>query len=225
MDIRYENGRYYADRNCPICNDIIIHSTDSNQKNAKCYLIRNVKTSTKKNIKCHKCTVISQTGSGNPFANKKHSDETLKKISKSRKGKACGINNSMYKPEVKEKWVKKTTKYSLKSKTELLIYCELKNTYSDIISTFYISTKPFDYYIPSKNLLIEYNGNYFHCNPSIYDENYYNKKLNKTAKELWEKDYQKTMLGINNGYNVLTLWEKNYKEKGINYIIDEINKY
>lgn len=225
INIRYENGRYCADRNCPVCGDKITHSTDGNQKNAKSYLIRNMKKNMLEQKKCHKCAVISQTGSGNPFAGKKHSEKTLKQISNSRKGKACGSGNSMNKPGVKDIWVKKTTKYRLKSKTELLIYDELKNTYHDIISTFYISTKPFDYYIPNKNLLIEYNGNYFHCNPNMYNENYFNEKLNKTAKELWEKDNQKIMLGVKNGYRVLTIWEKDYKEKGIDYIINEINKY
>lgn len=28
IEIIYKNGRYYADRNCPICGDKIIHSTD-----------------------------------------------------------------------------------------------------------------------------------------------------------------------------------------------------
>jgi hypothetical protein len=225
IEVTYENGRYYADRDCPICGDKIIHSTDGKQKNAKSYLLRNIKTSIKNNVKCHKCKVISQTGDGNPFFNKKHNENTLKKISKNRKGKACGKNNSMNKPEVKDKWVKNTTKYRLKSKTEAYIYNELKKIYPDIISTFYISTKPFDYYIPSKKLLIEYNGNYFHCNPTMYNENYFNKKLNKTAKELWEKDKQKILLGLNNGFNVLTVWEKEYINKGINFILYEINKY
>jgi ribosomal protein S27AE len=224
-EITDKDGRYYANRNCPICGDKITHSTDGKQKNAKYYLIRNIKTATKKNKKCHKCTVISQTGDGNPFAGKKHSETTLKKISINRKGKGCGKNNSMNKPEVKDKWVKKTTKYRLKSKTELYIYNKLKNTFPDIISTFYILTKPFDYYIPSKKLLIEYNGDYFHCNPTMYDDNYFNKKLNKTAKELWGKDKEKTLLGESKGYKVLTLWEKDYKEKGFDFILNEIKKY
>lgn len=59
----------------------------------------------------------------------------------------------------------------------------------------------------------------------MYNENYFNKKLNKTAKELWEKDKQKILLGLNNGFNVLTVWEKEYINKGINFILYEINKY
>jgi len=250
IDIKYENGRYYANRNCPICGDKITHSTDGNQKNAKYYLIRNIKTFTKKNKKCHKCTVISQTGSGNPFAGKKHNEESIKKISKSRKNKGCGDANAMNKPEnrkkvsegLKKSWdsgnLEKTRekmkkvmsnrhklgklKYSPTSKTQNEILSLLKKNYNDIKLNFNIEGKLFDFHIPNKNILIEFNGDYWHCNPKLYNSDYMNKKKGMTAKELWEYDKQKTILGESKGFTVITIWEYDYKEKGIDFILNEI---
>jgi len=251
IQITYEKGRYYANRNCPICGDIITHSTDSNQKNSKYYLLRNIKTSIKNNTKCHKCKVISQTGDGNPFAGKKHTKDTLKIISKSRKGKGIGENNSMSKSENRKKvsdGLKKSwsdgklehvrdicknnmynkhksgkLKFSPTSKSQNKIFCLLKKHYKDIKINFNIDGKLFDFYIPNKNLLIEFNGDYWHCNPKIYKSDYINKKKGMTAKELWEYDKQKTILGESKGFIVLTIWEYDYKERGIDFVINEIN--
>ena len=253
IEIIYKNGRYYADRNCPICDDKIIHSTDGNQKNAKYYLIRNIKTSIKKNVKCYKCKVISQTGSGNPFAGKKHNKTTLKKISKSRQGKGVGNNNSMNKLENREKvsdglkkfWSSSNSEYNRKkligymsnkhklgklkysptSKTQNEILSLLKKDYKDIKVNFNIEGKLFDFYIPNKNILIEFNGDYWHCNPKLYKSDYINKKKGMTAKELWDYDKQKTILGESKGFIVITIWEYDYKENGIDFILSEIKKY
>jgi hypothetical protein len=253
IEVTYENGRYYADRNCPICGDKITHSTNGNQKHAKYYLIRNIKTATKKNIKCHKCTVISQTGNGNPFAGKKHSETTLSKISKSRQGKGVGSNNAMNNPEnrkkvsigLKKSWLDENSdnrrkklsgymsnkhklgklKYSPTSKTQNEILSLLKKDYNDIKLNFNIEGKLFDFYIPNKNILIEFNGDYWHCNPKLYKSDYINKKKGVTAKELWDYDKQKTILGESKGFIVITIWEYDYKENGIDFILSEIKKY
>jgi hypothetical protein len=173
IEVTYENGRYYADRNCPICGDKITHSTNGNQKHAKYYLIRNIKTAIKKDIKCHKCTVISQTGNGNPFAGKKHSETTLSKISKSRQGKGVGSNNAMNNPEnrkkvsigLKKSWLDENSdgrrkklsgymldkhklgklKYSPTSKTQNEILSLLKKDYNNIKLNFNIEGKLFDF--------------------------------------------------------------------------------
>ena len=54
-----------------------------------------------------------------------------------------------------------------------------------------IDTKICDIYVPKLNLIIEYFGDYWHCNPKKYNENYFNQKKNKYAKEIWEYDSNK----------------------------------
>ena len=38
------------------------------------------------------------------------------------------------------------------------------------------------------------------------------------AFEIWEKDKQKVDFAIDNGYNILTIWESEYKTNKINTI-------
>lgn len=79
-------------------------------------------------------------------------------------------------------------------------------------------------YIPKFKLLIEYNGDYWHCNPKKYNENYFNKKKNKTAKEIWEYDNKKLYISKKLGYACEVIWESDYK-KNKNIINKIIEKY
>lgn len=69
----------------------------------------------------------------------------------------------------------------------------------------------YDIFVPEKNLIIEYNGDYWHCNPLKYSADYFNKSANKTAKEIWDKDETKKIDAINNGFKYCRIWENDYK--------------
>ena len=60
--------------------------------------------------------------------------------------------------------------------------------------------------------IIEFNGDYWHCNPKMYDENFYNKVKQLYAKDIWE--YDKTKIDLSNKYNIktLTIWESEYND-------------
>lgn len=73
--------------------------------------------------------------------------------------------------------------------------------------------KYFLYDFKYNNKLIEFNGDYWHCNPLIYDETFINKTNNKTAKEIWDHDNEKIKLAENNGFEILIVWETEYKSK------------
>jgi G:T-mismatch repair DNA endonuclease (very short patch repair protein) len=64
-----------------------------------------------------------------------------------------------------------------------------------------------------KKKIIEFNGNYYHMNPEIYSAETVNKRLNATAKEIWENDRRKLELVRDMGYEVLVVWEKEYKNE------------
>ena len=63
-----------------------------------------------------------------------------------------------------------------------------------------------------KNKMIEFNGDYWHANPSIYNENYYNKAKQLYAHEIWEYDKSKIYCATKHGYKVLVIWESEYNE-------------
>ena len=84
--------------------------------------------------------------------------------------------------------------------------------------------KSFDFYIPKYNLLIEYNGDYWHCNPNLYVETYFNKKKRMLAKDIWEYDKKKLQLSTKHGYNLEVIWESDYN-KDPNIIFKILKKY
>lgn len=78
-----------------------------------------------------------------------------------------------------------------------------------------------DIYIPEKNIAFEINGDYWHMNPKLYNENDVNEKTNKTAKEIWDKDEYKKQICefMNISYNVI--WEYDWKNNN-EYIKEKI---
>ena len=79
-------------------------------------------------------------------------------------------------------------------------------------SEYTINGKPYDIFVKEKNLIIEFNGTYWHLDPRIYDENYYDKSRNIYASELWKRDKQKLAVAKKLGYNVMVVWEKDWCE-------------
>ena len=63
-----------------------------------------------------------------------------------------------------------------------------------------------------KNKLIEFNGDYWHANPLLYDNSFYNKVSKLTAAEIWNKDKKKHEYAAKHGYKVLVIWESEYNE-------------
>jgi len=86
--------------------------------------------------------------------------------------------------------------------------------------------KTFSYDFVYKKKIIEFNGDYWHCNPKKYNGNYFHKYLQMFAYEIWEKDKLKINSIKNVGYDVLVIWESDYKnhnEQTIQKCIDFLN--
>jgi very-short-patch-repair endonuclease len=63
-----------------------------------------------------------------------------------------------------------------------------------------------DFLIDGK-YIIECYGDYWHCNPSRYAADYYNRGKKKTAAEIWKRDEQRKRELECMGYKVLYFWE------------------
>lgn len=88
-----------------------------------------------------------------------------------------------------------------------------------------IKNENFKYWvdIKIKNNIIECYGDYWHCNPVRYNENYYHTKIRKTAKEIWERDKIRELNLKSLNYNFIYIWEydwNNNNEKTINKILN-----
>lgn len=78
-----------------------------------------------------------------------------------------------------------------------------------------------------KKIAIEYNGDYYHCNPRTWKPDDYNKSIKMTASEKWANDRKRRFGLLNRGYRVIVIWENEWrknKEKYINRIKKEYNE-
>lgn len=239
------NGEFVCFKNCPECGEKIKFKAQGES-----YLLRNLKKSKIKNALCNTCCRL---GEKNSFFGKRHTNESNLKISKSRIGKACGEENAMANPEyrkrvsdaLKKKYasgdldflrkiqsdnaIKNQANGKIKaapvSKAEIEIREYLKNKGIDIITQFNIGSLRYDFLIKDKNVLIEYNGDYWHCNPEKYDKDYFNQKKGMYAWKLWENDEKKKNIAESMEYKLFIIWEKDYninKEEEINKILNKL---
>jgi hypothetical protein len=59
-------------------------------------------------------------------------------------------------------------------------------------------------------IVYEFNGDYWHGNPSFYDKNDYNESAHKTFGKLYENTLKKEKILKSYGYEVVSIWESEY---------------
>lgn len=86
-------------------------------------------------------------------------------------------------------------------------FAELNNEFSC-----HLNKCCYDFVIEDSKKVIEFNGDKFHANPLLYKENDTPNPYNKeTSKEIWKRDNDKNRKAEINGYDVLVVWESEYK--------------
>lgn len=89
----------------------------------------------------------------------------------------------------------------------------IRNFYAKDIKSFY------DFYIPSLNVIIETDGDYWHCNPNRFSEPKYESQKKNKIKDAVKNDWAK-----DNGYTLLRLWEYDIKNNPT-AVIELLAKY
>jgi len=111
------------------------------------------------------------------------------------------------------------------------LFYEIINNYKNKLelSNVYFATKNKEYFLSIKGgffiydfvdlnnkKIIEYNGDQYHANPLIYKENDkphpYLKENGPIAKFIWEKDSEKARVANENGFEILVIWDSEYKK-------------
>jgi len=92
-----------------------------------------------------------------------------------------------------------------------------------------VDSKSFDIYVSDFNLLIEFNGTYWHADPRFYDNIFEYKGTDKTARDVWIYDNDKKQIALNHGYNIEYVWQYDWentdnKESLINNIFRKYNE-
>ena len=73
----------------------------------------------------------------------------------------------------------------------------------------------YDYVIPDLKFCIEFNGDIYHANPTIYEEtqrmSFPKRNAGRSAKDIWEYDANKIKNLHDEGFCVIIVWESEYK--------------
>ncbi len=72
-------------------------------------------------------------------------------------------------------------------------------------------------------LVVEYNGDYWHCNPLSYDASFFHPKKKMTAAEVWKADEERMEALRKAGYRTIVVWERDYV-RNKSKIIDELER-
>lgn len=120
-----------------------------------------------------------------------------------------------------------------RSKKELLIMNKIKGIIGEEFELYktihYTEDNKSKWLFPDgcyKNIVVEYNGDYWHANPYRYKESDI-VHHSISAKDIWKKDKEKEELYNKLGYKVIYIWEKDYKENPdltIEKVIKELKK-
>lgn len=133
--------------------------------------------------------------------------------------KAIGKANFVANPAAAKAKKKKRLENSAKKMSNKMteperVFAEMMSEIGvDFESQKIIDNKIFDFYIPSKNMIVEVHGDYWHSNPLIYE----GKDLNKIQIKNQRNDIFKDILAKGRGFEIEVVWEydlkNNYKEQ------------
>ena len=166
----------------------------------------------------------------------RNNKERGKKISQSMKGvpkteeskrKLSISQKKRYKdnPKLKEdssirriNWLK-TNLSSKKSKLELRFESMLKLINLKFINQYEFKKRLFDFYLEDFNILIEVDGDFYHCNP----DSKHNEIVYDTQKITKQNDVYKDTLCLEHNILLLRFWEKDINERP-EWVISELKK-
>jgi G:T-mismatch repair DNA endonuclease (very short patch repair protein) len=108
---------------------------------------------------------------------------------------------------------------------EKTYFGELNKEFGKMFEGCYVK---YDFCISSLKYIMEFNGDYWHANPEVYEDDFsYSSKhisSRKTAKDIWEHDEKKISVIENEGFYVDIVWEKDYNESKSGTVLKIYNK-
>jgi len=157
--------------------------------------------------------------------NKMNDEEKRKQVMTANNGLQEKLKNHEFKTAHFEK-VFKNSKIGYISKGQREVLTELIN---ENILGFeldgILSNMKVDVLNINKKIAIEYNGDYYHCNPRTWKPNDYNKSIKMFAEKKWELDRSRRFQLMRMGYCVVVIWESDWKKDKKKYINKIREKY
>lgn len=67
-----------------------------------------------------------------------------------------------------------------------------------------------DFLFPKERVIVEYMGDYWHCNPNKYEASYHHKRKSLSAEQIWAADAERKATLESAGYTVIEVWETEF---------------
>lgn len=147
-----------------------------------------------------------KTSKNNPFVENKEKNKYWRQKARRTMLKKYGVSNA---------WM--LAKHTSLSKPQKEIFDFLNKNFKEytVFTDFGIEKSKtkykVDFLIKELNLVIEFNGTYWHCDPRFYEKTYYNQKKRLKAEEIWSYDNKRKSFLEGLGYKVIVVWEHDYK--------------
>ena len=93
------------------------------------------------------------------------------------------------------------------------------------IKQFHVPRFYCDFYLPDYNLIIEVDGDYWHANPSKYSANDFIGPKKLFAHQIWARDLYKKQKLEELGYQVMSIWESDLKNKSAQQLFEDIVRH
>lgn len=169
---------------------------------------------------------------------KKHGEELGLKIFQERQNKWIETLNKKTdaeKAEINRKKINKIPYSQISQKLFWELYEIVGNTktvFAENKGEFYLKNEAnnwfcYDYVDHIRKKCIEFNGDFWHCNPSMYESEHFHPVKMEKAKEIWKFDEAKIKLIEKKDYEVLVIWETDYRnnpQQILQNCIEFINK-
>lgn len=144
------------------------------------------------------------SGVGNPMFGRKLSKESLIKQKRTLL-QNHGVSNAYFLSK------HRTTS---KAQKEILTYLSSSMPEAQFESEKFFHSGSHRYFIdilsePLK-MIIEYNGDYWHCNPQKYSGSFFHPKKQKYAEQIWSEDRERMNTMKKRGYSFFTVWENEF---------------
>ena len=82
------------------------------------------------------------------------------------------------------------------------------------------SHKTYLYDMKIGDVLVEFNGDFWHANPDLYDDDWINPTTKTSAKDIHAKDAAKRKFAEKSGFRVVTVWERDFRKNPEDTLID-----
>lgn len=97
------------------------------------------------------------------------------------------------------------------NKIESIILFLLKKHRKKFLFNQILGKYQIDFLLNNSKIIIEVNGDFWHCNPKQYEATYFHKTYKKFAKSIWNKDKKKILELKKLGYSVIVIWENDIR--------------